>query len=236
MLTHDKCKPYQKVWSDLIVEQNCILKGARLVVPKCLRKLVLQEIHSDQVVRFKAIVRSFVWWLGMDKDIDEYVKGCGECAVQQNNPPVVCQHRWECPKFAWQRLHIDFAGPFLDHSYLIIVDAYSKWPEVVPMKLTTSCATIKALMQMFATHGLTERLVSDNGPQFTSQEFKDLLKINGIQHVLSTPYHPSTNGEAEKSVQTFKHNMKCRGATAMLCPASVNFCLRTGQPLMPQQK
>ena len=69
-------------------------------------------------------------------------------------------------------------------------------------------------MQIFATHGLPERTVSDNGPQFTSQEFKDFVEVNGIHHTFSAPYHPSTNGEAERLVQTFKHNMKCRQATS----------------------
>ena len=65
------------------------------------------------------------------------------------------------------------------------------------MKATTPRATIKALMQIFAAHGLPERTISDNGPQFTSQEFKNFLKVNGIQQILSAPYHPATNGEAE---------------------------------------
>ena len=96
---------------------------------------------------------------------------------------------------------------------MIIVDAYSKWPEVIPMSSTTTHATMSALMPIFATHGLPERVVTDNGTQFCSEEFANFLKSNGISHTRSAPYHPSTNGEAERFVQTFKHNMKCRGAT-----------------------
>ena len=69
-------------------------------------------------------------------------------------------------------------------------------------------------MQIFATHGLPERIVTDNGPQFCSQEFKEFLKVNGIQHAFSAPYHPATNGEAERFVQTFKHSMKCKQANS----------------------
>ena len=130
-------------------------------------------------------------------------------------------HPWEYPKYAWQRLHIDYAGPFLNHSFLIIVDAYSKWPEVIPMQSTNSVSTIRALMQVFATHGLPERIVSDNGPQFASQEFKEFMDINGIRHTFSAPYHPATNGEAERFVQTFKHNMKCRQANS----ANIRSCI-----------
>ena len=215
MMSED-CQPYRNVWSDLSVEQNCILRGARVVIPTSLRQRVLEEIHADHqgIVRSKAIARSFVWWPGMDQNIEMFVKNCTMCAVHQNEPPKASMHPWEYPKYPWQRIHIDYAGPFLGHSYLIVVDAYSKWPEVIPTQSTTALSTIRALMALFATHGLPERIVSDNGPQFTAQEFQEFLTVNGIRHSLSATYHPATNGEAERFVQTFKHNMKCRQATS----------------------
>lgn len=150
----------------------------------------------------------------MDRDIENYVRNCMSCAMHLNEPKPARMHPWEYPQHAWQRLHIDYAGPFL-----IIVDTYSKWPEVIPMSSTTSRATISPLMSVFVTHGLPVRVVTDNGPQFCSDEFQEFLASNGIEHIRSAPYHPSTNGEAERSVQTFKRNMNCRGAL----PHSVNF-------------
>ena len=85
-------------------------------------------------------------------------------------------HPWEWPARPWQRAHIDFAGPFAGRSWLIIVDAYSKWPEVLPMSSTSASATVTQLRNVFATHGLPEYLVSDNGAQFTSEEFGRFLK------------------------------------------------------------
>ncbi|XP_064091616.1 uncharacterized protein K02A2.6-like [Macrobrachium nipponense] len=210
------CKPYKEIWNELSVTQECILRGSRVVIPNALRNRVLSEIHADHqgIVRSKSIARTYVWWPGVDRDIENLVKKCMNCALQQNNPKPTRMHPWELPRYPWQRVHVDFAGPFLGYSYLILVDAYSKWPEVIPMQTTSSVATIKSLMQIFATHGLPERIVTDNGPQFTSQEFKEFLNVNGIQHTLSATYHPSTNGEAERFVQTFKHNMKCRQANS----------------------
>ena len=91
--------------------------------------------------------------------------------------------------------------------YIVLVDAHSKWPEVVEMQTTTAEKTIQVMRGMFAAYGLPEQVVSDNGSQFTSQEFADFMKRNGIKHIKSTPYHPSTNGLAERFVQTFKRAM-----------------------------
>ncbi len=82
--------------------------------------------------------------------------------------------------------------------FLVVVDAHSKWPEVIQMSSTTSQNTIEALQALFARYGLPEQIVSDNGAQFTSQEFSDFVQANGIRHVRSAPYHPSTNGQAER--------------------------------------
>jgi len=69
-------------------------------------------------------------------------------------------------------------------------------------------ATIRALRQLFAAHGLPQQLVSDNGPQFSSEEFATFLAKNGVKHIRSSPYHPSTNGLAERFVRTLKKAMK----------------------------
>ena len=62
--------------------------------------------------------------------------------------------------------------------------------------------------KLFASYGLPEQLVTDNGSQFTSDEFATFLKLNGVKHVRCSPYHPASNGAAERFVQTFKRAMK----------------------------
>ena len=96
--------------------------------------------------------------------------------------------------------------------YLIVVDAYSKWPEVIRRSSSTSTSeTIKVLLSLFARHGLPDKLVSDNGPQFTSDEFKEFVLNCGILHIKTAPYHPQTNGEAECFVRKFKNFVKRAG-------------------------
>ena len=88
--------------------------------------------------------------------------------------------------------------------FLVVVDAHSKWPEVILVSSTTSSLTIEVLRDLFARFGIPEQIVSDNGAQFVSEEFQAFIRSNGIGHITSAPYHPVTNSLAEKAVQTFK--------------------------------
>ena len=76
------------------------------------------------------------------------------------------------------------------------------------MKTTTSTKTIEALRMIFCRTGIPKQIVSDNGPQFTSGEFENFTKQNGIKHYKSAPFHPATNGLVERFVQTFKNSMR----------------------------
>ena len=144
-------------------------------------------------------------WSHMDGDIETVVKQHTDC--QQSRPSSLAAplHPWEWPAHPWSRLHLDFAGPFLGHMFLVLVDAHSKWMEVKPMNSISATKTIKLI---FATHGLPRKIVTDNGPTFISQEFQDFMHSNGISHITSAPYHPSTNGLAERAVQSFKQGIK----------------------------
>ena len=162
----------------------------------------------------KSLARSFVWWPGMDDNIAKLVQECAECQENQRMPARSPLQPWEWPKQPWSRLHVDYAGPFLGRMYLIVMDAYSKWLEVLPVVNATFRTTIEKLRSLFATHGIPELLVSDNGTAFTSEEFRVFLTVNGIRYARVSPYHPASNGLAERAVQTFKQGMrKCNVGT-----------------------
>lgn len=128
--------------------------------------------------------------------------------MYKNNPPKVVTHVWQQPTVPMQRIHIDFAGPFLGKIFLIMIDAYSKWPEVHVMREITAKATISKCRQIFAAYGLPQVIVTDNGRTFTSHEFQQFLLVNGIKHKTTAPYSPATNGQAERFVQTMKQALK----------------------------
>ena len=92
--------------------------------------------------------------------------------------------------------------------FLLIIDAHSKWLEIHITTVSTAAVTIQKLQQTFATLGLPETLVSDNGTAFTSLEFQEFMKQNGITHLRTAPYHPASNSLAERAVQNFKANAR----------------------------
>jgi hypothetical protein len=106
-----------------------------------------------------------------------------------------------------QRIHIDFCT-FKQLTYLIIIDAFSKWLEVMPVATTDFVSTSAALDTFFSVHGFCDTLISDGGPPFTSSQFATYVKGRCIRHILSPAYHPRSNGLAERAVQTFKSFLK----------------------------
>ena len=208
--TDDNLRPYQKRQHELSLQDGCVLLGSRVVIPPPGREKILEELHEGHpgISRMKSLARSFVWWPGLDKALEQKVRQCDPCQRTRNLPPVAPIQPWEWPQLPWTRLHIDYAGPFLGHMFLVVVDAHSKWMEVRPVKSATTAATVAILRSIFATHGIPELLVSDNGSVFTSSDFKDFVRGSGIRHTTSAPYHPSTNGLAERAVHTFKTFMK----------------------------
>ena len=99
---------------ELTVEGGCILWGMRVVVPEKLREFLLRELHRDLpgTVRMKHIAQSYLWWPGLDNQIEALAKSFGDCQAVKGSPPVAPLHPWEWPLRVFQRLHLDFAGPF----------------------------------------------------------------------------------------------------------------------------
>ena len=206
----DSLKPFWHRKVELSCQDGCILWGNRVVVPKAVREEVLRELHDAHPgeTRMKRLARMFVWWPGIIQEIEATVKKCPQCQKNRANPPLAPLMPWHWPTRPWSRLHIDFAGPFQNNMYLVLIDSHSKWIEVHVMPTITASATIKCLRGIFAQFGLPERIVTDNGSTFTSQEFKQFLRKNGIQHTTPPPYHPASNGLAERAVKTFKEGVK----------------------------
>lgn len=215
-------QPYAVRKTELSVQDGCVLWGSRIVVPPPGRDALIQQLHHGHIgiTRMKALARSYFWWPKLDADIEAVVKRCVVCQEHRNSPAPAPLHPWEWPSKPWQRLHIDYAGPFMGHLFLILMDAHSKWMDVYPVTTSTSAITIECLRKSFSNQGIPETIVSDNGSCFVSAEFREFMQKNGIEHITSAPYHASSNGCAERAVQTFKSMMKKAGAGSLITKVS----------------
>lgn len=212
--------PFKKISEELTSINGCLQRGDRTVIPSACRERLLQELHVSHsgMVRMKAVARAHMWWPGIDSDVEQLVRECQPCQMHRNDEKKDPVTSWPQPSESFERVHIDFAGPLEGSMYLIVVDAYSKWLEVIPMaSATTTAATVRALRKLFSQFGFPKALVSDNGPQFSSAEFQSFMSANGIVHMTSAPYFPATNGLAERAVQTFKQAVvkEKRGTSSM---------------------
>lgn len=197
--------PYFSRRLELSCEQNCVLWGSRVVIPPRSRKKMLEELHWEHpgMCGMKAIARTCVWWPKMDEQIEEACRVCSVCQSVRSGPPSAPLIPWKWPTRPFQRIHVDFCQDGNDY-FLVVIDSHSKWIDVHHMTTTTAMRTIDELRLIFASHGLPEELVSDNGPQFVSFEFAEFVRKNGIKHTLVPPYHPQSNGAAERAVRVVK--------------------------------
>lgn len=140
-----------------------------------------------------ALFRNYVWWPGMDEDIEENVNHCYTCQSSRASLAKAPLHLWEWPMEPWHRIHVDYAD-YNDRNLFIVTDTHSKWIESYLTGVTTSTTTIEKLKCCFATHGLPDFLVSDNSPCFASLEFAGFTRKNGIKHKLVGPYNQGSNG------------------------------------------
>ncbi|XP_037808343.1 uncharacterized protein K02A2.6-like [Lucilia sericata] len=216
---------YKAPESNYKLAANCLVYEHRIVIPVSLRKLVLKDLHTAHLgmVKMKGMARSFIYWPGLDSDIENAVRECLDCAKHAHAPPKFREHHWEYPKGPWERIHIDYAGPFAGMMLLVISDAYSKWLEVKVTQSMTSSATIAILDEVFAAYGVPITVVSDNGKY----------------HKFVAPYHPSSNGQAERNVQTVKDALRAMQTSRNNLQQNLNIFLRqyrkaphstTGQP------
>ena len=198
-------RPYHTRRNELSCEQNCILWGSRVIMPQALRGKMLKELHWEHpgVCAMKALARTCVWWPKMDEEIEREIKLCSVCQNVRSSPPSAPLIPWKWATRPFQRIHIDFCQKGSDY-FLVVIDSHSKWIEVQHMTSITTEKTINELRLIFAQHGLPEEVVSDNGPQFVSNEFAEFMHKNGIKHTLTPPYHPQSNGAAERAVRVVK--------------------------------
>ena len=198
-------KRYFSKYRELSVEFDCVIYENRTIIPRSLQKAALKILHANHagIVKMKQIAREYIYWEGINKDIENYVKSCEPCQALRKDKPNKEFGKWREATHPLERVHIDFFH-FKGQTYLIFIDAYSRWLEIKVMNRTTASKVIRELDSIFCTFGYAETIVSDNGPPFDSHEFNNYAKEHEIELIHSPPYHPQSNGIVERAVQTVK--------------------------------
>ena len=165
-------KPFYAIRDSLSLANGCLFYGHRVVIPTELQPRVLQILHLGHfgMQRMKQLARSAVYWPHIDADIEDVARHCGSCNEHQRLPTKQPSHPWITPDKPWSCVHIDHAINFKGHNWLVMVDAFSKYPCVHPMSSISTKATICKLDEDFAHFGYPHAIVTDNTACFLSAE------------------------------------------------------------------
>ncbi|XP_049871301.1 uncharacterized protein K02A2.6-like [Pectinophora gossypiella] len=157
-------KPYFVCRTQLSTEKGCVMRGHKIVIPNKLRDTILTELHSAHlgIVKSKAEARSRFWFPGVDEAIEKMIASCKVCAQLRPSPVRAPLAPWPHPPQPFYRIHIDFLGPINGQSYLVIVDAYTKWVEAYHMTSTSTTAVISKLYEFISRYGLPHTLCSQS--------------------------------------------------------------------------
>ena len=176
----DNVLPFYPLRNEFSISEGFLLRSDRLVVPETLTSKLITLAHESHpgIVRTKQRIRMLYWWPGMDKQVYIAIKSCLTCQSLDKTTitrPAPLQPV-QLPDKPWQKLAIDIVGKFEiatnDCKYaIVLMDYYSKWPEVCFVNNVTSDTVIEFLQTLFAREGFCKELVTDNGSQFVSATF-----------------------------------------------------------------
>lgn len=163
--------------NELSIHEDCIMWGNRVEIPPQGREAIQGQLREGHLgaSRMKSRCRSYFWWPGVDRDIENTEKQCLVC--QEQKPAVLPSELrlWTWPQKPWCRLHLDYCGPFEGRMWLLITDAHSKWLDVYKASSPSAQVTMEKCRQSIASFGVPETIVTDNAACFICQEFQSFF-------------------------------------------------------------
>ncbi|UYV73932.1 K02A2.6-like [Cordylochernes scorpioides] len=200
---------YWHVKDELGVQNGLLMRSCRLVIPASMKLEILDKLHAGHfgITKTRLRARETVWWPGISEEIAKTVRKCSVCiqeAVSKHEPLIPTNF----PTRPWQKIGMDLFK-FENKWYLVVIDYYSRFPEVVQLDRLTANVVVRGCKSIFARHGIPETVVSDNGTQFeAAREFANFARQYGFTHVTSSPRFPQSNGMAEAGVKIAKLILK----------------------------
>ena len=198
-----KQSEYAKVFEEFTHKDGLLLKGRQLVIPPRLQMRVIEAAHEGHMKERKTIgtLRERNWFPRLSKMTKEFVESCLGCAAGDTaNPPAPLVSR-SMPGKPWEEVAVDFKGPIggsKGYYFHVVIDTYSRYPEVQIVKSTEFSRLTKALAPVWSTHGIPEMVRHDGGPPYNGKEWRKYAKQMGFETDKTPPYHPQANGLVEK--------------------------------------
>ena len=203
---------YSKLKYELSVTSGgIVLRGTRMCVPGSLQKRVVEIAHEGHqgITKTKALIREKVWFPGVDEAVKNIVSCCVPCKANTDTKPRAPLIMTELPSRPWANICSDFYGPLPSGHYLMaILDEYTRFPEVEIIKSLSAKTVIPCMDKVFSSRGIPEKVKTDNGPPFQSEEFSNFARELGFLHRKVTPYWPEANGQAENFMKNLGKTVK----------------------------
>ncbi|PIK53023.1 hypothetical protein BSL78_10084 [Apostichopus japonicus] len=185
------------------------MKGQRILIPKQCQNDILAKLHDAHqgMVKCQLRAKTAVFWPRINQDIEELVKACPICLENSKSQPAEPLQSHEVPTRPWQIIGTDLFT--LDgRDYLIVADYYSYTiMKTIPKGNCKSPTIVNLLKSIFSEQGIPERVISDNGPQYSSHILKEFSQSWNFHHITSSPHYPQSNGFIERQVQTVKQTI-----------------------------
>ena len=198
--------PYWNYRDELTIESGILMKNSKVLIPETLKQKYLRQIHQGHqgIKACSSRAREFVFWVKLNDDLKELVEKCDICQSQQNSTSSIQKYISEVPPHPWHTIGSDLFY-FRRIDFLVVVDYFSKYLLVRKIHNSTSSAVIKELGMSFSEFGKPQVFRSDNGPCYSSQEFRFFMQNWSIEHRTSSPHYPQSNGLAESMVKVSKN-------------------------------
>ncbi|KAL1446090.1 hypothetical protein WDU94_005684 [Cyamophila willieti] len=203
--------PFWNFRDEINIIDDVLFKVNAVIVPKTMQKEAIQKAHEGHLGAQYCInrIKDKIYWPNIFSQVKDLCNHCFTCNVHRDNnsrEEIIFHDVYEIP---WYKVGIDMFE-FNGKHYVLVVDYYSKFIETALCSNTTSSMVISHVKSIFARHGIPQIVVSDNGPQFSSQDFKQFARKYEFQHITSSPMYPRSNGEAESAVKIIKKMLaKC---------------------------
>ncbi len=212
-LNRSECDPRAiEYWSsrdDISLEDGLLFRGIQMIIPEKERSHFLSMLHEAHMGEEKSLLlaRTSIYWPNYTEDIKQKVQGCDHCQSTRPSQPKETLLPHEIPSGPWVRLGIDYFD-WNGSKYLLIADYYSRFPILRSVTNMTATNLVTTLKTVFSEYGIPHELVSDQGTQFTSEQYREFAKAYNIKVIHSSPRYPQSNGFIEAMVKVVKQTLE----------------------------